>query len=63
MTCLIQSTLYKPLLIVDEKSNNEYLNIYKADDSLDLPENKLEETYHIDDMPETVTAAIYQHSE
>lgn len=60
MTCPVKSKPYKPLLTVDENSDNEYLNIYKADDSLDLPESKLGETYHIDDMPEPVIAAIYQ---
>ncbi|MBU2898019.1 hypothetical protein [Vibrio hepatarius] len=60
MTCPVKSKPYKPMLTVDENSDNEYLNIYKADDSLDLPESKLGETYHIDDMPEPVIAAIYE---
>lgn len=60
LTCPLKPSSNKLTMKVDENSDNEYLTIIKASDSLVLPENKLGETYNIDDMPESVISAIYE---
>ena len=60
LTCPVKKSPSRQFLRIDDNSDNEYLTIIKADSSLQLPENKLGETYNIDDVSESVLEALFQ---